>query len=232
MSVAESTVEPAAQVAPEKAGDFAKALDRLIEQFNDWRDLNEENEKVAQLFLDQAYLFHHGYGIEREIECLELTVSESAQCRSRAIVFMTGPRADRPFPELSVDASAGVRACALLTHKRAQLEAAREKSLIDAAARLDRLLRKGVEPPAMLQSPLPKDRPTPSWRMAQGGSVQPFVLGLERVYKNATREVMGTNMRPKWPGQPGYGKAGHWLPTVEEHKAEDPPAQAATSKVG
>lgn len=232
MSVAESTVEPAAQVAPEKAGDFAKALDRLIEQFNDWRDLNEENEKVAQLFLDQAYLFHHGYGIEREIECLELTVSESAQCRSRAIVFMTGPRADRPFPELSVDASAGVRACALLTHKRAQLEAAREKSLIDAAARLDRLLRKGVEPPAMLQSPLPKDRPTLSWRMAQGGSVQPFVLGLERVYKNATREVMGTNMRPKWPGQPGYGKAGHWLPTVEEHKAEDPPAQAATSKVG
>jgi hypothetical protein len=232
MSVAESTVEPAAQAAPEKAGDFAKALDRLIEQFNDWRDLNEENEKVAQLFLDQAYLFHHGYGIEREIECLELTVSESAQCRSRAIVFMTGPRADRPFPELSVDASAGVRACALLTHKRAQLEAAREKSLIDAAARLDRLLRKGVEPPAMLQSPLPKDRPTLSWRMAQGGSVQPFVLGLERVYKNATREVMGTNMRPKWPGQPGYGKAGHWLPTVEEHKAEDPPAQAATSKVG
>lgn len=232
MSVAESTVEPAAQAAPEKAGDFAKALDRLIEQFNDWRDLNEENEKVAQLFLDQAYLFHHGYGIEREIECLELTVSESAQCRSRAIVFMTGPRADRPFPELSVDASAGVRACALLTHKRAQLEAAREKSLIDAAARLDRLLRKGVESPAMLQSPLPKDRPTLSWRMAQGGSVQPFVLGLERVYKNATREVMGTNMRPKWPGQPGYGKAGHWLPTVEEHKAEDPPAQAATSKVG
>ncbi len=232
MSVAESTVEPAEQAAPEKAGDFAKALDRLIEQFNDWRDLNEENEKVAQLFLDQAYLFHHGYGIEREIECLELTVSESAQCRSRAIVFMTGPRADRPFPELSVDASAGVRACALLTHKRAQLEAAREKSLIDAAARLDRLLRKGVEPPAMLQSPLPKDRPTLSWRMAQGGSVQPFVLGLERVYKNATREVMGTNMRPKWPGQPGYGKAGHWLPTVEEHKAEDPPAQAATSKVG
>jgi hypothetical protein len=232
MSVAESTVEPAAQVAPEKAGDFAKALDRLIEQFNDWRDLNEENEKVAQLFLDQAYLFHHGYGIEREIECLELTVSESAQCRSRAIVFMTGPRADRPFPELSVDASAGVRACALLTHKRAQLEAAREKALIDAAARLDRLLKKGVEPPEMLKSPLPKDRPTLSWRMAQGCSVQPFVLGLERVYKNATREVMGTNMRPKWPGQPGYGKAGHWLPTVEEHKAEGPPAQTATSKVG
>ena len=51
MSVAEPTVEPAAKTEP---GDPAKALDRLIEQFNEWRDLNEENEKVAQLFLDQA----------------------------------------------------------------------------------------------------------------------------------------------------------------------------------
>ncbi len=226
MSVANA---PAEQAAPDA---FAQALDHLIEQFNDWRDLNEENEKVAQLFLDQAYLFHHGYGIEREIECLELTVSESAHCRSRAIVYMCGPREGHGFPEMSVDASAGVRACALLTHKRAQLEAAREKALIDAAARLDRLLKKGVEPPAMLQSPLPKDRPTLSWRMTQGCSVQPFVLGLERVYKNVTPAARPLAKQSKWPGQPGYGKAGHWLPTVEQHKAEGPPAQTATSKVG
>lgn len=228
---------PQATAAPQPQPEDA-AIERILNQLDDWRELNESNEEVAQTLLDQAYEFHHGYGIEREIEMLELTVEESAQCRLRSVAahyVISDRKSDRhvsSLVDITVSVAEGVRASRLLSLKRRELEVARERALLDAAARLDRLLKRGITPMGMTATPLPMDRPTLSWRITQSGSVQDYVLGLKGKIKNGTRRTNDAGSITKLRGTPGFGLAGSLkLPTTTAKAGTAPPAQAATSTV-
>lgn len=229
---------PAASVDAPKAQEENAAILRLIEQFEAWRDLNPDNDQVAQTFLDQAYEYHHGYGLEREIENLELTIEESLQCRQISVAtherIITAPNILERlthFPQLSVDAKTGVRACHVLTLKRRQLDQARERALLDAASRLDRLLKKGVAPSQALTLPHPLDRPTLSWRIQESGSAQRYILGIKGVLEDARRTVRHyTELHRKQKGEPGFGLPPSGA-TGKAGVAKGPPASGATSTV-